>query len=226
MSATTDKVKGTINKAAGSVKEKVGDATGDDRMAVDGAAARRRKARLRRRSAPPKTPSRKASTGLIPPIAVRSRRPRRSCRGWRKRVVTRFAAIARPTLCRGPKHDIASTRQRVPPRVADAVGFIGKEHARHRRGAQSRCCRPVRLYVKTKNFHWHMSGPHFRDYHLLLDEQGEQIYASIDPLAERVAQARSEHHPLDRPDRKTLAREGQRRRKRRSARHARRAHRR
>jgi starvation-inducible DNA-binding protein len=42
------------------------------------------------------------------------------------------------------------------------------------------------LYVKTKNFHWHMSGPHFRDYHLLLDEQGEQIYAAIDPLAERV----------------------------------------
>jgi starvation-inducible DNA-binding protein len=42
------------------------------------------------------------------------------------------------------------------------------------------------LYVKTKNFHWHMSGPHFRDYHLLLDEQGEQISASIDPLAERV----------------------------------------
>jgi starvation-inducible DNA-binding protein len=42
------------------------------------------------------------------------------------------------------------------------------------------------LYVKTKNFHWHMSGPHFRDYHLLLDEQGQQIYASIDPLAERV----------------------------------------
>ena len=42
------------------------------------------------------------------------------------------------------------------------------------------------LYVKTKNFHWHMNGPHFRDYHLLLDEQGAQIYASIDPLAERV----------------------------------------
>ncbi len=42
------------------------------------------------------------------------------------------------------------------------------------------------LYLKTKNFHWHMSGPHFRDYHLLLDEHGEQIYAMIDPLAERV----------------------------------------
>ena len=42
------------------------------------------------------------------------------------------------------------------------------------------------LYMKTKNFHWHMSGPHFRDYHLLLDEQSEQILASIDVIAERV----------------------------------------
>ena len=42
------------------------------------------------------------------------------------------------------------------------------------------------LYVKTKNFHWHISGPHFRDYHLLLDEQGDQIFATIDPIAERV----------------------------------------
>ena len=42
------------------------------------------------------------------------------------------------------------------------------------------------LYIKTKNFHWHMSGPHFRDYHLLLDEQADQIYAMTDPIAERV----------------------------------------
>jgi starvation-inducible DNA-binding protein len=42
------------------------------------------------------------------------------------------------------------------------------------------------LYLKTKNFHWHMSGPHFRDYHLLLDEQSEQIFATTDALAERV----------------------------------------
>src|SRR5215471_2541099 len=42
------------------------------------------------------------------------------------------------------------------------------------------------LYVKTKNFHWHMSGPHFRDYHLLLDEQGDQLFAMTDPSAERV----------------------------------------
>jgi starvation-inducible DNA-binding protein len=42
------------------------------------------------------------------------------------------------------------------------------------------------LYIKTKNFHWHMSGPHFRDYHLLLDEQADQIFAMTDPVAERV----------------------------------------
>ncbi|MBV8688081.1 MAG: DNA starvation/stationary phase protection protein [Alphaproteobacteria bacterium] len=42
------------------------------------------------------------------------------------------------------------------------------------------------LYLKTKNFHWHMTGPHFRDYHLLLDEQAAQILATTDPLAERV----------------------------------------
>jgi len=42
------------------------------------------------------------------------------------------------------------------------------------------------LYLKTKNFHWHMSGPHFRDYHLLLDEQGDEIYATTDAIAERA----------------------------------------
>src|SRR6201981_1735418 len=42
------------------------------------------------------------------------------------------------------------------------------------------------LYLKTKNFHWHVSGPHFRDYHLLLDKQADQIYATTDPIAERV----------------------------------------
>jgi starvation-inducible DNA-binding protein len=42
------------------------------------------------------------------------------------------------------------------------------------------------LYLKTKNFHWHMSGPHFLDYHLLLDEQADQVFAMTDPIAERV----------------------------------------
>src|SRR5215475_11092659 len=42
------------------------------------------------------------------------------------------------------------------------------------------------LYLKTKNFHWHIGGPHFRDYHLMLDEQSEQIFAMTDPIAERA----------------------------------------
>jgi starvation-inducible DNA-binding protein len=42
------------------------------------------------------------------------------------------------------------------------------------------------LYLKTKNFHWHMSGPHFRDYHVMLDEQADQLYAMTDPIAERI----------------------------------------
>lgn len=42
------------------------------------------------------------------------------------------------------------------------------------------------LYIKTKNFHWHLSGPHFRDYHLMLDEQGDEIFAMTDAIAERV----------------------------------------
>jgi starvation-inducible DNA-binding protein len=46
------------------------------------------------------------------------------------------------------------------------------------------------LYLKTKNFHWHMSGPHFRDYHLLLDEQAEQVFAMTDDIAERARKLR------------------------------------
>jgi starvation-inducible DNA-binding protein len=42
------------------------------------------------------------------------------------------------------------------------------------------------LYLKTKNFHWHMSGPHFRDYHVLLDEQADQLFGMTDPIAERI----------------------------------------
>src|SRR4026208_2154489 len=51
------------------------------------------------------------------------------------------------------------------------------------------------LYLKTKNFHWHMSGPHFRDYHLLLDEQGDQIFAPTDAIAERVRKIGGPHLP-------------------------------
>src|SRR4051812_50076108 len=55
------------------------------------------------------------------------------------------------------------------------------------------------LYLKTKNFHWHMSGPHFRDYHLLLDEQADQIYAMADPIAERVRKLGGSTPPPLRP---------------------------
>jgi starvation-inducible DNA-binding protein len=47
-------------------------------------------------------------------------------------------------------------------------------------------CDVFALYLKTKNFHWHMSGPHFRDYHLMLDDQGEQIFSMTDAIAERA----------------------------------------
>lgn len=64
---------------------------------------------------------------------------------------------------------------------------LDKRAARDISGAMNAVLADVfSLYVKTKNFHWHMSGPHFRDYHLLLDEQATQIFAMTDPIAERV----------------------------------------
>jgi starvation-inducible DNA-binding protein len=53
-------------------------------------------------------------------------------------------------------------------------------------GATALLANVFALYLKTKNFHWHMSGSHFRDYHLLLDEHGDELFAMTDPLAERV----------------------------------------
>jgi starvation-inducible DNA-binding protein len=59
--------------------------------------------------------------------------------------------------------------------------------ARDITGALNACLADIfALYLKTKNFHWHVSGPHFRDYHLLLDEQAAQIFAATDDMAERV----------------------------------------
>ena len=64
---------------------------------------------------------------------------------------------------------------------------LGAEAVREIAGALNALLADVfALYLKTKNFHWHVSGPHFRDYHLLLDEQADQIYATTDPIAERV----------------------------------------
>jgi starvation-inducible DNA-binding protein len=74
----------------------------------------------------------------------------------------------------------------VPPALATPTD-IGANAARDIAAALNLLLADVfALYVKTKNFHWHMSGPHFRDYHLLLDEHSDQIFAMTDVLAERV----------------------------------------
>ncbi len=66
-------------------------------------------------------------------------------------------------------------------------GGLGENAARDISGALTTLLADIfALYLKTKNFHWHVSGPHFRDYHLLLDEQADQIFATIDPITERV----------------------------------------
>jgi starvation-inducible DNA-binding protein len=72
--------------------------------------------------------------------------------------------------------DITATPSDLGPRAAKDIG-----------GAMNGVLADVfALYLKTKNFHWHMTGPHFRDYHLLLDEQADQVFAMADPIAERV----------------------------------------
>src|SRR3984885_9725340 len=76
-------------------------------------------------------------------------------------------------------------RRRASPRVTPTD--LGAEASKEIAGGMNAILADVfALYLKTKNFHWHMSGPHFRDYHLLLDEHADQIYAMTDPIAERV----------------------------------------
>jgi starvation-inducible DNA-binding protein len=82
------------------------------------------------------------------------------------------------------RREVAASRRDAPlVTPTDLTGAATKEVA----GAMNAILADVfALYLKTKNFHWHMSGPHFRDYHLLLDEQGDQLFAMTDPIAERV----------------------------------------
>ena len=84
---------------------------------------------------------------------------------------------------RSKKDDLVS-RQRAPLSTpTDLKGAATKDIA----GAMNAILADVfALYLKTKNFHWHMSGAHFRDYHLLLDEQADQLFAMTDAIAERV----------------------------------------
>ncbi|GAB2592354.1 DNA starvation/stationary phase protection protein [Dyella jejuensis] len=82
------------------------------------------------------------------------------------------------------KANKAKQQRKAPLRTPSALG----EDARRDISAEMNAllADTFALYLKTKNFHWHMSGAHFRDYHLLLDEHADQIYATTDPIAERV----------------------------------------
>jgi starvation-inducible DNA-binding protein len=87
------------------------------------------------------------------------------------------------TLARSQRPAVSSTPARTPRALSDlspeGVAEIS-EALRHL------LADVFALYVKTKNFHWHMTGRHFRDYHLLLDEHGDQLFAMTDPIAERA----------------------------------------
>lgn len=73
-----------------------------------------------------------------------------------------------------------------PAHLRDAVAFDSNSVSEISSALNMLLADIFALYFKTKNFHWHMSGPHFRDYHLLLDEQSDQIFATTDLIAERV----------------------------------------
>jgi Ferritin-like domain len=90
----------------------------------------------------------------------------------------------------------AAARER--PELASPTG-LGENEIRDITAALNRVLADVfALYLKTKNFHWHGSGPHSHEYHLLFDEQADQLFAMTDPLAERVQQRRVDD-PLRRP---------------------------
>jgi starvation-inducible DNA-binding protein len=79
-----------------------------------------------------------------------------------------------------------SHSRKKPPALATPTD-LGADATRDIAGAMNGILADVfALYVKTKNFHWHLSGPHFRDYHLMLDEQSDQIFAMTDLIAERI----------------------------------------
>jgi starvation-inducible DNA-binding protein len=84
-----------------------------------------------------------------------------------------------------PTHT-ASRNEKVNPALATPTDLAAKGVEAIAAGLRPLLADVFALYMKTKNFHWHMSGPHFRDYHLLLDEQSDQIFAMTDPIAERA----------------------------------------
>jgi starvation-inducible DNA-binding protein len=82
------------------------------------------------------------------------------------------------------KREIVASRRKAP--LVTPTDLRGRATRDISAGMNAILADVFALYLKTKNFHWHMSGPHFRDYHLLLDEQADQLYAMTDPIAERI----------------------------------------
>jgi starvation-inducible DNA-binding protein len=79
-----------------------------------------------------------------------------------------------------------TSSSRIAPPLAVPAGYPAEARRELAGALNALLADCLALYVKTKNFHWHVSGPHFRDYHLLLDEQADQVFATTDPIAERV----------------------------------------
>ncbi|SDH62485.1 Dps family protein [Pseudomonas panipatensis] len=98
-------------------------------------------------------------------------------------------AAAKPAAAK-PASKASAVKATTAPRRASALATpsdLSKDATRDLSAALSRLLADVfALYLKTKNFHWHVSGPHFRDYHLLLDDQASELFAMTDPIAERV----------------------------------------
>src|ERR1700742_3332573 len=82
--------------------------------------------------------------------------------------------------------DSKSAKSKGSTRLATQTDFSGNAVPEIAEALNGLVADAFALYVKTKNFHWHASGPHFRDYHLMFDEQGEQIFATTDAIAERI----------------------------------------
>ena len=95
----------------------------------------------------------------------------------------RNAAMARHL---GTAHQVTMPRKALPESLDTPTDLSKNAVAALTKSINGLLADAFALYLKTKNFHWHMSGPHFRDYHLLLDEHSDQIFATTDQLAERV----------------------------------------
>ena len=82
--------------------------------------------------------------------------------------------------------DSKSAKSKAAPRLSTQTDLSGNAVPEIAEALNGCLADAFALYLKTKNFHWHVSGPHFRDYHLLFDEQATEIFATTDELAERV----------------------------------------